>query len=117
MERKAPAGCEGIITNPPFKLAEQFVVHALDLCPLVVMLLRLAFFEAGSGKQRKHKIRRRVLDEIPPSHLYVFRKRLPMMHRRGWEGRKASSGIAFAWYVWRRGHAGPTTIERISWER
>ena len=27
-------------------LAEQFVAHALDLCPRVVMLLRLAFLES-----------------------------------------------------------------------
>jgi len=117
LERKAPDGCGGIVTNPPFKLVEQFVAHALDLCSLVVMLLRLGFYEAGSGKQHKHELRRRVLDEIPPSHLYVFRKRLPMMHRRGWDGKKGNSGMAFAWFVWRRDYAGPTTIKRISWER
>src|SRR5215467_7078837 len=93
LERKAPDGCGGIVTNPPFKLVEQFVAHALDLCSLVVMLLRLGFYEAGSGKQHKHELRRRVLDEIPPSHLYVFRKRLPMMHRRGWDGKKGNSGM------------------------
>jgi hypothetical protein len=31
LEWKAPDGCECIITNPPFQLAEQFVAHALDL--------------------------------------------------------------------------------------
>jgi hypothetical protein len=35
-----------ICTNPPFRLAEEFVEHALRLCPLVVMLLRLAFLES-----------------------------------------------------------------------
>jgi hypothetical protein len=116
-ERKVPNGCKGIITNPPFKLTEEFVAHALELCPLVVMLLRLAFYEGGTGKQDKHELRRRVLDEIPPARLLVFRKRLPMMHREGWEGRKGNSGMAFAWFVWDREHTGPTTIERISWER
>ena len=48
-ERKVPDGCEAIITNPPFKLAEQFVEHALELSPLVVMLLRFAFFESESA--------------------------------------------------------------------
>jgi hypothetical protein len=38
-----------------------------------------------------------------------------MMHRDGWEGRKANSGMAFAWYVYERGHSGPTVIDRISW--
>ena len=40
-----------------------------------------------------------------------------MMHRDGWEGRKANSGMAFAWYVWDRSYIGlPTTIHRLSWE-
>lgn len=117
MERKIPDGCQGIITNPPFKLVEQFIAHALELSPLVVMLLRLAFYEAGTGKQSKHKLRRYVLDDIPPARLLTFRKRLPMMHRRGWEGKKGNSGMAFTWFVWDRSHVGPTTIQRISWER
>ena len=40
-----------------------------------------------------------------------------MMHRDGWEGRKANSGMAFAWFVWDRSHTGPTMIDRVSWER
>jgi hypothetical protein len=116
-EHKLPDGCEAIVTNPPFKLAEQFVAHALDLSPLVVMLLRFAFYEAGTGKARKHMLRARVLDEIPPARILVFRKRLPMMHRRGWEGRKGNSGMAMSWWVWDRNHTGPTITERISWER
>jgi hypothetical protein len=116
-ERKVPDGCEGIITNPPYKLVEEFIAHALELCPLVVMLLRLAFLEGGSGTQKKHLLRRRVLDEIPPARIHVFRKRLPMMHRDGWAGRKGNSGMAFSWWVWDRSHNGPTIIDRISWER
>jgi len=117
MERKAPDGCEGIITNPPFKLAEEFVAHALELSPLVFMLLRLAFYEAGTGPQRKHKLRARILDDIPPARIYAFRKRLPMMHRDRWAGKKGNSGMAFAWFCWDQAHRGPTEIHRISWER
>ncbi len=40
MEHKLPDGVEIILTNSPFKLAEKFVAHALELCPFVVMLLR-----------------------------------------------------------------------------
>jgi hypothetical protein len=45
MER-LPDKVEAIVTNPPFGLAEQFVAHALELCPLVGMLLRLPFYES-----------------------------------------------------------------------
>jgi hypothetical protein len=109
LERKAPDGCGCIVTNPPFQLAEQFVAHALDLCPRVVMLLRLAFLESER--------RCGILEGRGLARVHVFRKRLPMMHRAGWEGRKANSGMSFAWFAWSREHAGPTTIDRISWER
>jgi hypothetical protein len=116
-ETAMPVGCECILTNPPYQWVELFIAHALKLSPLVIMLLRLAFFEGGTGPQRKHKLRAQVLDETPPTRIHVFRKRLPMMHRDGWEGRKANSGMAFAWFVWERGYTGATTIDRISWER
>jgi hypothetical protein len=107
-ERKAPDGCEAIITNPPFKLAEEFVAHALELCPFVVMLLRLAFLESER--------RSGILEGRGLARVHVFRKRLPMMHRDGWEGRKANSGMAFAWFVWDRAHTGAPEIHRLSWE-
>jgi hypothetical protein len=109
LERKAPDWCECILTNPPFRIVEQFTAHALDLCPLVILLLRLAFLESER--------RCGILEGRGLARVHVFRKRLPMMHRAGWEGRKANSGMAFGWFVWDRSHAGPTTIHRISWDR
>jgi hypothetical protein len=104
-----PTGVEAIVTNPPFRLAEEFVAHALELSPLVIMLLRLAFLESER--------RCNILENRGLARVHVFRKRLPMMHRDGWEGRKANSGMAFAFFVWDCTHRGPTTINRISWER
>jgi hypothetical protein len=105
---KLPKDCQGIITNPPFKLAEEFVAHALELAPLVVMLLRLAFLESTR--------RTPILEGRGLARIHVFRRRLPMMHRDQWSGPKANSGMAFAWFVWDRAHTGPTTIHRLSWE-
>ena len=51
LERKAPDGCELVSTNPPFRLANEFVAHALDLCPRVIMLLRLGFLRVGTPSQ------------------------------------------------------------------
>jgi hypothetical protein len=107
LERKAPDGCRGIVANPPYKLAEQFVAHALQLSPLVIMLLRLAFLES--------KRRTDILERAGLARVHVFRNRIPMMHRAGWDGPKASSAIAFAWFVWDRDHDGPPTLQRISW--
>ena len=83
------------------------MAHALELVPRVVMLLRLAFLESER--------RAPILDRGALARVHVFRNRLPMMHRAGWAGPRASSAIPFAWFVWDRDHQGPTTIDRISW--
>jgi hypothetical protein len=109
MEYKPPPGFgECILTNPPFKLVEQFVAHAIEVCPLVIMLLRFVFYESER--------RRDLLENCGLARIHCFRKLLPMMHRAGWEGRKSTSGMPFAWYVWDCGYTGPTIIDRISWE-
>jgi DNA polymerase len=105
---EVPAGTEIILTNPPYQLAAEFVAHALQLCPRVVMLCRLAFFESER--------RSAILDRGQLARIHVFSDRLPMMHRDGWAGRKATNSIAFAWFVWDRNHDGLTTIDRISWK-
>jgi hypothetical protein len=109
MERSAPPGVTCIVTNPPFKLAPQFVEKALELVPRTYMLLRLAFFES---QRRSH-----ILENAGLARIFCFRRRLPFMHRLDWEGPKNSnSGMAFCWMAWDRNHRGPTTIHRISWE-
>jgi hypothetical protein len=109
-ETTLPPGVEMILTNPPFKntLAEKIIARALELCPRVIMLLRLAFYESER--------RRPILEGRGLARIYVFRKRLPMMHRANWNGRKANSGMAFAWFVWDREHRGLPVVRRISWE-
>ena len=108
MEQKAPDGCGCIITNPPFMHANNFVRHAVTLAPRVIMLLRLAFLE-GTGRSD-------ILDGGTLARVYVFRNRLPMMHRNVWQGQQASSAMAFAWFVWDANHQGRTELRRISWE-
>jgi hypothetical protein len=103
----APAGVEAVVTNPPYKDAQQFVEHALKHVPRVHMLLRLAFLESER--------RRDILDRGQLARVHIFRNRLPMMHRDGWTGPRASSAIAFGWFVWERNYNGPALINRISW--
>lgn len=115
MERQCPIGVRAIVTNPPFKLAAQFAVHALELCPEVFMLLRLNFLEAGNERTVSGRARLMCLDGGRLARVLVFRSRLPMMHRDGWSGKKATSSVPFAWFCWHAGHTGPTTVERIDW--
>lgn len=44
----APEDCQCILTNPPYKYATEFVLHALELMPIggqVVMFLKTTFLE------------------------------------------------------------------------
>jgi hypothetical protein len=107
LEQRVPPGVQAIVTNPPFKLANKFVQHGLELCPYVVMLLRLTFLESVS--------RTSILESGDLARIHVFKNRLPMMHRAGWTGNKVTNPTAFAWFVWDRNHLGPATVNRIAW--
>ncbi len=106
METVAPA--KTLVTNPPFKNANEFVRHGLQLCDTVVMLLRLAFLE---GAQRSDLIDRH-LDRV-----WVGRERLPMMHRPGWDGPIITeSAMPYAWFVFRKAPRNrPIRLQRMSW--
>jgi hypothetical protein len=105
-QTKAPPGTELILTNPPYKLATEFIEHALKLCPRVIMLCRLAFLES--------RRRAGILDTGSLVTVYPFIERLPMMHRDSWTGPRASSAVPYAWFSFWRDHNAPATIERIS---
>jgi hypothetical protein len=103
LEHTAPLRTQAIVTNPPYRCA-----NALDLCPRVIMLLRLAFLESES--------RRDILEGSQLARVHIFRNRLPMMHRAGWTGPRARSAIPFAWFVWDAAHKGPPELHRITVE-
>lgn len=112
---RCPKGVEAIVMNPPFSEAAIHVRHALTMCPLVMALLRLTFLEAGNPATEAGRARLFCLDRGHLARVLVFRNRLPMMHREGWEGPKSTSTTAFAWFVFDGDHDGPATIQRISW--
>ena len=90
-----------IITNPPFKFAQEFASHALSLnCESLAMLCKLAFLESEK--------RGNWLSTTPLKNVYVFSKRLTMT--RNGEPQTGSGMIAFAWYVWRRDYCGKPMI-------
>lgn len=105
-----------IVTNPPFSLAAQFVRRGLQLCPMVCVLGRLAFLE---GKGRSDILDHHLIKVFP------FVRRPPMLHRwsqdpdgvwREWDGKKADSAMAYAWYVFERekSYRDPR-MQRITW--
>lgn len=91
---------ETIVTNPPYKLASEFVLHAIDLLPqIVAMLLRINFLE-GAGRWE------RIYSKRPPTRIWVFTRRMGLA-----DGRAGS--FAHCWFVWDlRGRAG---VPRLDW--
>ena len=106
MEWRTPPGVEAIVSNCPFKIAQTVVEHALDLCPLVILLLRTLFLEAQG---------RRELFQRHLSRVHVFSDRIPDMHRDGWTGNRASPRQSLSWYVFERERAqrGSAVIDWI----
>jgi hypothetical protein len=109
MERSAPEGVSTIVTNPPYALAAEFITHAMTLVPKACFLMRLAFLEGQRWP--------RGLDRYL-SRVWVSERRLPMMHRHGYEGPKlAASSIAFAWMTFETVHHGPPVLGWFDWRK
>jgi hypothetical protein len=102
-------GC--VVTNPPFKLADKFVAHALTLgVPKVCMLVRTLFIE-GQGRTA-------ILDGGLLARVHTFADRLPMFHREDPRGapvikKHKKAAMSFSWFVWELGNTRSTELRRI----
>lgn len=94
-----------IITNPPYKIAKEFVEHALEIVDdgnKVAMFLKLTFLEGAK--------RGNLLDNNPPKYIYPARKRLKCAKNGEFE-KYPSSAIAYGWFIWEKGFKGNTIIK------
>ena len=97
-----------IITNPPYKMALDFVKHSLNIIQegnKVAMFLKLQFLE---GKARKE-----FYKNNPPKKIYVASGRLNCAKNGKFEEFK-SSAVAYAWFVWEKGYQGSPEIDWIN---
>jgi len=97
-----------IVTNPPYKLALEFVKHSLDIVQTgrkVAMFLRLQFLEGIS--------RRKLFDIHPPKTVYVCTRRFRCYPNGDFTIPKASA-VCFAWFVWQKGYTGDPYIKWIN---
>lgn len=101
------------VSNPPYGEAiNECILHILtEIRPRKLALLVNLNFLCGV-----HHDRKRVLDQLVPARAIVNAQRLPMMHRDGWEGDKASSQMNTMWLVWERdadgGYGGEFRVVR-----
>lgn len=101
----APDLVDWTITNPPFRLAEQFITRALVSSRIgVAVIVRAAFLE-GVGRYRS------LFRDHPPELVLQFTERV-VMHK-GRLSAKGSTATAYAWVVWNT--STRTTQTRLDW--
>jgi hypothetical protein len=93
-----------VITNPPFRLAEEFVLRALRVARRgVAILARTVFLESS----RRYNA---IFSTTPPSKFAQFVERVPMV--KGRLDGKATTATGYAWLVWEKEFVGPS---RLMW--
>lgn len=93
-----------IITNPPFKLADEFALHALELgATKIALLCRLAWLEGAARHQR-------LWSKHPPSRVWTFCRRQTLWKGDDPNAQDKGGAIAFAWFVWDAAHQGETVL-------
>jgi hypothetical protein len=91
-----------VITNPPFRLGEEFVRHSMKIAKRgVAMLTRTVFIESVGRYERVFKIN-------PPSRFAQFTERVPMV--KGRIDKKASTATGYAWLVWELDQLGRSEV-------
>lgn len=88
-----PGWIDGIVTNPPFTAALAFAQKAIAEVPYVALLVRSNFAIEGARRDQ-------FFEDHPPTRTWHSSYRLPMMHRHGWAGNRASSNTPYSWLVW-----------------
>ncbi|WP_246700397.1 SAM-dependent methyltransferase [Rhodopseudomonas sp. WA056] len=93
-----PNSVDWVITNPPFRFAEEFVLKALSVARIGVAILARSVFLESVGRYNS------IFVSSPPTKFAQFSERVPMV--RGRLDKKASTATGYAWLVWERTAAG-----------
>lgn len=100
-----------VLTNPPFKLAKEFINKSLELSSRYVCIFAKLSFLEGKGRLNWWRA------EVPLKYVYVYSYRANPL-RNGEEfdenGKRLSSVMQFAWYIFEKGYEGEPTIRWIS---
>ena len=91
-----------VITNPPFRLAEEFVQRALVVARHGVAILARTVFLESAGRYQG------IFRHTPPSKFAQFVERVPMV--KGRLDEKASTATGYAWLVWEKNSTEPPKL-------
>lgn len=87
-----------VITNPPFKHAQTFVLTALKVARKGVAILARSVFLESVGRYNK------IFRDTPPAVFAQFSERVPMV--KGRLDKKATTATGYAWLVWEKENCG-----------
>ena len=98
-----------IITNPPYKYAQEFVEKGIELTKnKMALFLKIQFLEG--------KARRKLYDKYPPHTVYVSSSRILCAKNGEFDYMRAHGGsaVAYAWFVWYKNFKGNTTLKWVN---
>lgn len=96
-----------ILTNPPFKLAEEFAekgIEYLENGNKLLLFLKIQFLESEK--------RRKLFQKYPPKYIYVHSSR-QICAKNGDFEKYTSATLCYAWYIWEKGYNGETILRWI----
>ena len=100
---------EGIITNPPYSLAKEFVEKGMELLEddgQMAMFLKIQFLEGAKRKE--------LFDKYPPKYIYVFRNRMATwnsgLEKDPKTGKRWATTMCHAWFVWEKGSTSEPVV-------
>jgi hypothetical protein len=97
-----------VITNPPFRLAEEFVLRSLSVARRGVAILARTVFIESVGRYAA------IFQHTPPTKFAQFTERVPMV--KGRLDKRATTATGYAWLVWEKGNEGHRcTSPRLVW--
>ena len=91
---------DGIITNPPYSLAKEFVERGMELLTdngQMLMFLKIQFLE---GAKRKD-----FFKKYPPKYIYVFTNRMATWNNGeplDPKGKRWATTMCHAWFIWEK---------------
>ena len=91
---------DGIITNPPYSLAKEFIEKGMELLTdngQMLMFLKIQFLE-GAGRKDFFK-------KYPPKYIYVFTNRMATWNNGeplDPKGKRWATTMCHAWFIWEK---------------
>lgn len=90
----AANSCDWVITNPPFRLAEEFILRSFRVARRGIAILARTVFLESAGRYNA------IFRDRPPTKFAQFAERVPML--KGRLDPTATTATGYAWLVWEK---------------